>query len=98
MNENQEFRDIVKNTFFYSFFVDDKFIGCIYYFEKDGKLYMSGFSTPGNHLNNVECVKKSFEWFNCDIYAETEHKTAIFCLYRCGFKKVSKNLYKYERR
>lgn len=98
MNENQEFRDIVKSTFFYSFFENDKHIGCIYYYSKDGKLFMNGLSYRGTHLQNLECLKMSFGWFNCDIYAQTEHKTAIFCLYRCGFKKIDNNLYKYERR
>lgn len=97
MNENQVFRSIVDNTFFYSFFDDDKFIGCIYYYEKDGKLFVNAFADRHTHNINLFCLKKSFEWFNCDIYAETVHKTAILCLYKCGFKKVDNNLYKYER-
>ena len=97
INENQEFRNIVKNTFFYSFFDDDKYIGCIYYYYKDDKLFVNAFANRHTHNTNIICLKKSFDWFNCDIYAETTHKTAILCLLRTGFKKISTNLYKYER-
>lgn len=97
IGDNQEFRDIVKNTFFYSFFDDNKHIGCIYYYMRGDKLFVNAFANRHTHLINIECLKKTFEWFNCDIYAETKHKTAIYCLYKCGFKKVEKNIYKYER-
>jgi hypothetical protein len=97
INDNSEFRDIVKNTFFYSFFDDNKHIGCIYYYLKNNKLFVNAFSYRHTHLINIECFKKSFEWFNCDIYAETTHKTAIYCLYKCGFKKIDNTLYRYER-
>lgn len=97
MNENQEFRDIVKSTFFYSFFDDEKHLGCIYFFWKNNRLYMNGLSYRKTHLQNLECLKQSLDWFNCDIYAQTMHKTAILCLFRCGFKKISEDLYKYER-
>lgn len=98
INDNQCFRDIVNHTFFYSFFDENNnHIGCIYYYVRDDKLFVNAFAYRHTHKINLECLKKSFEWFNCDIYAETQHKTAILCLYRCGFKKVSNNLYKYER-
>ena len=97
VNDNQKFRDIVDNTFFYSFFDDDKHIGCIYYYEIDNKLYVNAFAGRHTHLVNIEALKQSLSWFNCDIYAQTPHKTASLCLYRCGFKKISDNLYKYER-
>ena len=97
INDNQCFRDIVNNTFFYSFFDDNRHIGCIYYYMRDDKLFVNAFAYRGTHKLNLECLKKSFDWFNCDIYAETQHKTASLCLFRCGFKKVGNNLYKYER-
>lgn len=97
INENQDFRNIVKNTFFYSFFDDEKFLGCIYYYYKNNRLYFNGFSDRHTHLQNLECLKMSFDWFNCDIYAETPHKTAILCLLKCGFKKISENTYKLAR-
>ena len=97
IGDNQEFRDIVKSTFFYSFFDEGKHIGCIYYYEKHGKLFVNAFANRHTHETNIKCLKKTFEWFNCDIYAQTEHKTAIYCLYKCGFKKINDNTYKLER-
>ena len=97
IGDDVDFRDVVKNTFFYSFFDDEKHIGCIYYYEKDGKLFVNAFANRHTHEINITCLKMTFDWFNCDIYAKTAHKTAIFCLYKCGFKKIGDNLYKYER-
>jgi hypothetical protein len=98
VGDNEEFRDVVKKTYFYSFFDDDKHLGCIYYYHKNGKLFVNAFANRHTHLQNIECLKRTFGWFNCDIYAETRHKTAIFCLYKCGFKKLDNNLYVLERR
>lgn len=97
VGDDQEFREVVKNTFFYSFFDNDKHIGCIYYYYKNDKLFVNAFANRHTHKTNLICLKKTFDWFNCDIYAQTKHKTAIFCLYKCGFKKIGDNLYKLER-
>lgn len=97
IGDDQEFRDIVRNTFFYSFFDDDKHIGCIYYYLKEGKLFVNAFAHRHTHITNITCLKKTFEWFKGNIYAETRHKTAIFCLYKCGFKKLRNNIYVLER-
>lgn len=97
IGDNQKFRNIVENTFFYSFWENEKHIGCIYYYMRNDKLFVNAFANRHTHETNIKCLKKSFEWFNCDIYAETKHKTAIYCLYKCGFKKVSENIYKLER-
>lgn len=97
IGDNQKFRNIVENTFFYSFLENEKHIGCIYYYMRKDKLFVNAFANRHTHETNIKCLKKSFEWFNCDIYAETKHKTAIYCLYKCGFKKVSENIYKLER-
>ena len=97
VGDNEEFRNIVKNTFFYSFFRNDIHIGCIYYYYRNGKLFVNAFANRHTHIINIECFKKTLEWFNCDIYAESKQKTAILCLLRCGFKRIEENLYKYER-
>ncbi len=97
IGDDQEFRDIVKNTFFYSFFDDDIFVGCIYCYYENDKLFLNGFANRHLHKQTLECLKMSLDWFNCDIYAKSKNKTSILCLLRCGFKKVSDNLYKYER-
>ena len=98
MEENQPFKDIVNNTFFYSFYDDDKFLGCIYYYLKDNKLFLNCFAGRHTHLKNLECFKMSLSWFNCDVYAYSIQKTAIYGLLKCGFKKISDNIYKYERK
>lgn len=97
IEDYEKFDDVIKNTFFYSFLVNGKHIGCIYYYEIDNKLYVNAVAYRGTHLINLECFKKSLTWWNCDIYARTHHKTAIYAILKCGFKKIGKNLYKYER-
>lgn len=97
IGDNQKFRDIVENTYFYSFFDDNKHLGCIYYYLKNNKLFVNAFAHRHTHELNLECLKKTFNWFNCDIYAQTTHKTAILCLYKCGFRKVKDNLYIKEK-
>lgn len=91
------FDEVINQTFFYSFIVDNQFIGCIYYYEIDNKLYVNAVAYRKTHLINIECFKKSLTWWNCDIYARTHHKTAIYTILKCGFKKIDNNLYKYRR-
>ena len=91
------FDEVIKQTFFYSFFINRKHIGCIYYYEIDGKLYVNAVAYRKTHLINMECFKKSLTWWNCDIYARTHHKTAIYTILKCGFKKIGENLYIYRK-
>lgn len=97
INDKRKFRDIVNNTYFYSFFDDFKHIGCIYFYYKNNRLYVNAFANRHCHEQNLLCLKMSLDWFDCNIFAETEHKTAILCLLKCGFNKIDTNLYKYER-
>ena len=77
--------------------IDDKtLVGCIYVYQKDGKTFLNGFAKRGFHSFNIYAVKKIFNWFKSDIYAESKHKTAILLLLRCGFKKISENLFVYH--
>lgn len=91
------FDTVIKNTFFYSFCENGKHLGCIYYYEIDDKLFVNAVAYRKTHLTNIECFKKSLTWWNCDVYARTHHKTAIYAILKCGFKKIGKNLYKYRR-
>lgn len=91
------FDEVINQTFFYSFIVDNQFIGCIYYYEINDKLYVNAVAYRKTHLINMECFKKSLTWWNCDIYARTHHKTAIYTILKCGFKKIKSNLYKFTR-
>lgn len=97
IEDYEKFNDVIRNTFFYSFIVNGGHIGCIYYYEQDNRLYVNAFANRHTHLINLECLKESLSWWNCDIYARTYHKTAIYTILKCGFKKINQNLYVYER-
>jgi len=97
IGDDRDFRGIVENTYFYSFYLGDEFLGCIYCYYKDDKLFLNGFAGRHHHKENMESMKLVLSYFSCDIYAETKHKTAAYCLIECGFKKIDDNLYKYER-
>lgn len=94
------FNDILKRSCFYSFydFCTRQLIGCIYYFKKGNKLYVSAFAERGHHLENLECFQTSLTWWDCNIWAYCKEKTAILCLLRSGFKKYSKNMYLLRRK
>ena len=97
VGDKDSFRNIVDNHHFFSFYKDNKLLGCIYVYDKDNKLFLNGFAGRHHHAENMEAMKKDLSWYNCDIYAFSKRKTAIFCLYELGFKKIDKNLYIYER-
>lgn len=98
LEEPRKFKDIVKNSLFYTFYKDGKFIICIYYYEIDGKVFVNAFSNRHSHLDNMVCFKESLNWFNCDIYARSILKTSIYCLLKAGFKRIDKEIFKYERK
>ena len=54
IGDDVPFNQIIKNTFFYSFYQNKKLIGCIYIFEKYKKLYMNGFAIRGFHNFNIK--------------------------------------------
>lgn len=97
IGDDQQFNDVVKNTYFYSFYSDNVLIGCIYCFYRDNELFLNAFATRHHHKENIEAMKMVLSWFNCDIYAESIRKPAIYCLLELGFKKQKGNIYKYER-
>ncbi len=89
-----DFDRILSSTLFYSFISDEnKFIGCLYFYKNNEKLFLNGFSNRGCHFQNIECLNMVEKWFNCDIWARTKHRTAKLCLSRAGFKKVNSELY-----
>ena len=96
IGDDASFNQIIQNTFFFSFYDDKTLVGCIYVYQKDGKTFLNGFAKRGFHSFNIYAVKKIFNWFKSDIYAESKHKTAILLLLRCGFKKISENLFVYH--
>jgi hypothetical protein len=98
LNEASSFDEVIKNTFFYSFYDDSALTLCVYFFVKDGKLWVNGFGERKHHLFNKKCFEKALTWFNCDIWAESVEKPAIFGIKTCGFKKYKNNIYVYRQK
>lgn len=99
-DDGASFDEVLKRTCFYSFYdiCSRKLIGCIYYFKKGKRLYVSAFAERGHHLANLECLQTSLNWWNCNIWSYCKEKPAILCLLRSGFKKHSKNMYVLRRK
>ncbi len=97
IGEDLPFDELLIGIDFYSFFEKEKFIGCIYYYPIGKALFVNAFAKRHTHLINIKCFKTSLSFYDCDIFARSNKKTAILCLLRCGFKKIGKNLYKLER-
>lgn len=97
IEDSKNFDEVLENTHFYSFFVGGKFIGCIYFYLIDGKIYVNAFADRKTHNINIECFKKALSFYSCDIYARSKQKTAIYCILKCGFKKNGNNLYRLKR-
>lgn len=93
--DTNSFDFVCQNTFFYMFLDDKKLIGAIYYFiDEDEKLFLNGFSKRKMFHQNLECLKLSTTWFNCDIYAQAQNRASALCLLKCGFKRVKNNIFK----
>ncbi len=96
--DTNSFEFICANTFFYMFLDDNKLIGAIYYFvDEEGKLFLNGFANRKMHKLNLECLKMSLDWFNTDIYAQSQNRASAFCLLRCGFKRSKENLFVFKK-
>lgn len=98
LDDGGDFNKVIQNSHFFSFYSDNKLIGCICFYEKNDKLFLNGFSNRKMHQANLVCLKKALDFYNCDVYAECKEKPAILCLLKTGFKKIKDNLYKYERK
>ena len=90
------FEFVIHYTLFFSFFLDGAFIGAIYYFKENDKLFLNAFALPKNHRANLECLQLSTTWFKKPIYAEAQNRASALCLLRCGFKRVEGKLFCYE--
>lgn len=90
---------IINNTLFYCYVNSDgTLIGAIYFFEDDDrKLFLNAYAGRKHLEANVECVKLSTQWFNCDIYAEAQNRASAICLLRAGFKRIKDKLFVYEQ-
>lgn len=93
VNDDATFEEVVRDTFFYSFYDKDQITLCVYFYEKSDKLWVNGYGIRNKHLFNKKCFEKSLSWFNCDIWADTPYKDVAWALLRCGFKKAKNNIY-----
>lgn len=84
------------NTLFYIFLKDRVFLGAIYYFMDNDKLFLNGFSSPKNHSTNLYCLLISMSWFKKPIFAEAQNRASALCLLRCGFKRINGNLFVFK--
>lgn len=91
------FEFVRDNTMFFAFVKNKSLIGGIYYFLDSDKLFMNGFAGKKHHLDNLECVKMSLDWFKTDIYAEAKNRASALCLLKCGFKRVEGNLFVFRK-
>ncbi len=99
IKDTNSFEFIRDNTFFYTFLDDDKLIGGIYYFvDEEGFLFLNGFAKRKMFKLNLECLKLSLSWFNCNIYAEAQNRASALCLLRCGFKRKSGKTFMFSGR
>ncbi len=99
IKDTNSFEFIRDNTFFYTFLDDDKLIGGIYYFvDEEGLLFLNGFAKRKMFKINLECLKLSLSWFNCNIYAEAQNRASALCLLRCGFKRKSGKTFMFSGR
>ena len=93
LNDDSSFDEVLKNTFFYSFYDENILSLCVYFFSDKGKLWVNGYGIRKNHLFNKECFKLALSWFDCDIWAKSVQKPAIFGILSCGFKRYKDDLF-----
>lgn len=93
INDSNSYEFIKNNTLFYLFLKNKNVVGVVYYFKDNDRLFVNGFSNRKNHLANLFCLKLSTTWFSCPIYAEAQNRASALCLLRCGFKRLSGNLF-----
>lgn len=97
--DTNSFEFITSSTLFY-FFTDTNgtLLGAIYFFlDEENKLFLNAFSGRGHHKENLECLRLSMTWFNCDIYAEAQNRASVLCLLRCGFERKKDNIFVYRK-
>ncbi len=92
------FKETINNSLFFSFYDDEKFLGCIFYYIEDCKLFVGVYATRGHLRQNRECFKATLNLFNCAIYAHSVERTAIQGMYALGFEKIKDDLYVYRRK
>lgn len=98
LNEDASFDEILKNTLFYAFYDGSKLSLCVYFYSDKGKIWVNGYGIRKNHLFNQKCFNLVLSWFDCDIWAKSSQKPAIFGIMSCGFKKFKDDIYLYSKK
>lgn len=93
LKEDSDFLSIIKNTFFYAFYDNNRLSFCAYFFEIDNKLWVNAFGIRKNYIFNKKCFETALSWFDCDVWAKSVEKPAIYGLLSSGFKKFRDNIY-----
>ena len=62
--------------------------------DENNNLFLSGASVRKNLPDNINAIIKVCNAYPCDMYAETDKRTADVVLRKAGFKKIDTNLYK----
>ena len=95
--DSNSFNFIIRNTLFYCFIDDGALLGAIYFFvDEEDKLFLNAYAGRKHFDLNIECVKLSTKWFNCDIYAEAQNRASAICLLKAGFKRVKDKLFVFK--
>lgn len=80
--------------------VDNTFIGCIYFEQRQGKWFLSGVSKRKQYKHIPQAIeglcKLYFEQTDT-IYSETEHKHAKEALKRANFIQIKENLFRLSK-
>lgn len=98
VKDEASFEEVIRDTLFYSIYDDGKLSLCVYFYDDDnGKLWVNGYGIRKNHLFNKKSFKQVLGWFNCDIWAESYQKPAIYGLLSCGFKKYKDGIYVFRQ-
>ena len=97
VEDDAAFDEVINNTIFFAFYDNNELSFCIYFYPIEGKLWVNGYGVRGKHLFNKICFKTALTWFNCDIWAKSVQKPAIYGLLVCGFKKFKDNIYVYRQ-
>ena len=93
INDPSDFDSVLSDSLFFSFCDNEGLIGCIYFYPKFDKVFCNGFARRKSHKKILKCFDFAMKCFDCDIYAFSENKPAIFLLLKYGFKKIEENLF-----
>ena len=96
-----DFDTVIKNTHFFSYYdwTTGEFIGCIYFYQDNGRVYVTAYAGRKHHKKNLECFREALNYYTCDIYAERVQKPAVYCILKCGFERIGQgnDLFIYRR-